>query len=1053
MSVNLGTAEGKIILDTSGFVTALQSAQQGIGQFSSTVTTRLGSALQSLGSSFMTFGNMLNTAISRPLQDFVKGAISEMKSFEDGLNRAGVIAGANAEELEALSNKAKEMGKTTKFSATEATEALQYMGMAGWKTDQMLAGLPGIMYLAAASGEDLASVSDIVTDALTAMGLEAEDAGHFADVLTAATLNSNTTVGMLGEAFKYVAPLAGTMGYTIEDLSLALGLMANSSIKSSQAGTSLAGALRRMSTQPGIVKQKMAELGITLYDTAGNAKPLGQVTEELREKFSGMTTEAKITNAAIVFGARSMPGLLAMVNASSKDFEKLKNALNNCTGAAKKTADAMMADLQGQLLILQSTLSAFKLQFATDVLPILTEFTRKIIGVAEKLTNLDSGARKMVIALVGFGAALGPIMAGFGSFLVLIGGGIVSIGMLVSTISELAALIGISAAAFTGWGAAIVAALGAVAAGFAVVAAAVTDLTLTSSKFRGELADIFNEVMQILADFEAEVVTAFNDAGFQVKDFWDVLLVTWEYIKGLVGPTVIFILQTLKNFLEQIFASLTNAVKFIDGIILMANGQWTEGLNKILEALKGLVVNFVKSIANTLLTGLGYIRDLFWSLSDAGDISKQKLAASADNISKTLDKTAASAERNGEKIKNGIVEGAEDARKQTEKEMQLFKENGEEWLAAAGLNAEEIAEVMSLGGATAGADFLGGISENMKKLPAAVGDQRYPTKIEADKIGSDLIAAGEATGSGYVGVIDAALSWLPAKVKAHLDLTLDYADDFADEFTEIGSSAGTDFADTIANKIADLSTTLETKFKAILTSAQNFGDNFTKNVNDKISALPAKVQTSLNAVLTNTNTWKTSMVNAASAMATQFNTNAGSMAADLSTKLNRNLNASLDVANGWVDKMAKKGGEGAKLFLTAMTNAVDSQGPEIQVFGEHIAEHVIEGLRGRMKWFKDELKGMFRDAIDQIEEDLGITDSVTNSLSTNAATKMGYASDYGIGAGTITTGTQATAQKATAATASNTAGTTINFYSPTAINEIEASRLLRQTQREMALGF
>lgn len=1049
MSVNLGTAEGKIILDTSGFVTALQSAQQGIGQFSSTVTTRLGSALQSLGSSFMTFGNMLNTAISRPLQDFVKGAISEMKSFEDGLNRAGVIAGANAEELEALSNKAKEMGKTTKFSATEATQALQYMGMAGWKTDQMLEGLPGIMYLAAASGEDLALVSDIVTDALTGFKLEAKDAGHFADVLTAATLNSNTTVGALGEAFKYVGTQSGLMGYSIEDVSLALGLMANSSIKGSQAGTALAGALRRMSTQPGIVKGKMEELGLTLYDTAGNAKPLREVLVDLRGKFSGMTTQAKVTNAAIIFGARAMPGLLAVVNASEKDFNKLVNALDKCTGAAKKTADAMMADLQGQLLILQSTLSAFKLQFATDVLPILTDFTRKVIEVAEKLTNLDSGARKMVIALVGFGAALGPIVAGFGSFLVLIGGGIVSIGMLVSTISELAALIGISAAAFTGWGAAIVAALGVVAAGFAVVSAAVADLVLTSSKFRGQLADIFNEIMQVLADFEAEIVNAFKDAGFQVKDFWDALLVTWEYIKGLIGPIVIFVLQILKNLLINIFTSLTNAVKFIDGLILMANGQWSAGLNKILEALKGQVASFFQTIAKTLLAGFGFIGDLFRGLSDAGNISKQKLAASADNISKTLDKTAASAEKNGEKIKNGIAGNAEEARERTEKDMQLFKKKGKEWLEAAGLNAEQIAEIMSDGGATAGADFLGGVTKNMEKVPGAINAQRYPAKIEADKIGSDLIDAGETAGSGFVGMMDAALSWLPAKVKEHLDLTLDYADDFADEFAEIGGSAGADFADTIANKIADLSATLDAKFKAILVSAQNFGDNFTKNVNDKISALPAKVQTSLNTVLANTNTWKTNMINAASAMATQFNVNAGSMAADLSTKLNKNLNASLDVANNWIDKMAKKGGEGAKLFLTAMTNAVDSQGKEIEAFGGVIAERVIEGLRGRMKWFKDELKGMFRDVIDQIEEDLGITDS----LSINAAAKMGYASDYGIGAGIITTGTQATAQKVTATTASNTAGTTINFYSPTAINEIEASRLLRQTQREMALGF
>ena len=199
MSVDIGTAEGHIILDTSGFVVPLQTAQRDVHNFASDIAVKIGGAMQTLGNTIANIGNTITKYISAPLQDFAKSAFSEMAEFEDGMNRAGVIAGATGEEMVALTNKAKEMGRTTKFTATEAAEAYQYMGMAGWKSQQMLEGLPGIMYLAAASGEDLASVSDIVTDALTAFKYEAKDSAHFADVLTAVTLNSNTTVGMLGE--------------------------------------------------------------------------------------------------------------------------------------------------------------------------------------------------------------------------------------------------------------------------------------------------------------------------------------------------------------------------------------------------------------------------------------------------------------------------------------------------------------------------------------------------------------------------------------------------------------------------------------------------------------------------------------------------------------------------------------------------------------------------------------------------------------------------------------------------------------------------------------
>lgn len=1053
MSVNLGTAEGRIILDTNGFVTSLQSAQRSMGQFSADVALKIGGAFSTVGNTISTFGNTISNVLSKPLQNFAKSAFTEMASFENGLKRAAVISGTTGADLERLSEKAKEMGRTTKFSATEATEALQYMAMAGWKSDQMMDGLEGIMNLAAASGEDLASVSDIVTDALTAMGLKAKDAGHFADVLTVATLNTNTTVGMLGEAFKYVAPVAGTLNYKIEDVTLALGIMANAGIKATQAGTSLRSALVRMTIAPGQVGKAMEELGIEMFDAKGKALPLVDLLDQLRDVFDGLTDKQAAYYAGVIFGRNAMSAMLSIIKADEDEYERLIDVLSKVDGKARETAMQMQQTFEGQWIILQSAISGFILQFEKDVLPVLTEFVKKLQEVFARFSNLDDGARKVVLALVAFGVAIGPIIAGFGTLLATIGAAITSLGMIALSFEALAAVSGAAIATATGWGAAIVAAIAAATGVVIAFTAAFVDLMANDDAFYGQFMAEFTDIKAMLRGLYDEFRKVLDDLGLKNVEFTDLLLMAWEYVKNAIGPVIIWMVDQVKVVIRTISLYIEGFLEVFDGFIKLFQGNFREGMTQILTGLAQMITSFFigmfDSVVATIKEILGIVDSLGISTENNAKRVSNAVAAANSDVKKTFTDFALNHENFKEataKVNGEVVKEHKDTGKKVIEAIMQQSEGMQKAYDEADKDVAEAAKKM-------GSDYVTNFGAEAQNLPKVVGDQRYPTKIEADKIGSDLIAAGEATGSGYVGVIDAALSWLPAKVKTHLDLTLDYADDFADEFTEIGSSAGADFADTIARKITDLSTTLEAKFKAILTSAQNFGDNFTKNVNDKIGALPAKVQTSLNAVLTNTNAWKTNMVNAASAMATQFNTNAGSMAADLSTKLNRNLNASLDVANGWVDKMAKKGAEGAKLFLTAMTDAVDSQGKEIETFGSVIAERVIAGLRGRMKWFKDELKGMFRDAIDQIEEDLGITDSVTNSLSTNAAAKMGYASDYGIGAGTITTGTQATAQKTTATTASNTAGTTINFYSPTAINEIEASRLLRQTQREMALGF
>lgn len=319
-----------------------------------------------------------------------KKTIDVGKSFEAGMSEVQAISGASGKDLEKLSAKAKQMGATTKFSATESATALKYMAMAGWKTNQMVSGLSGVMNLAAASGEDLGTVSDIVTDSMTAFGLKAKDSGHFADVLAKASSSSNTNVAMMGETFKYVAPLAGSMKYSIEDTATAIGLMANAGIKGSQAGTELRSILTRLVKPPKDAAAALSALGISTTKADGSMKPMRQTMAELKEKFSGLTDSQKSQYAAAIAGQEAMSGLLAIVNASDSDFNKLQKAIDNSSGAAKKQADIMNNNLQGALYDLGSAAEAVGIGIYEDIKTPLT----KAVGVGTKQLRILSSKLK-----------------------------------------------------------------------------------------------------------------------------------------------------------------------------------------------------------------------------------------------------------------------------------------------------------------------------------------------------------------------------------------------------------------------------------------------------------------------------------------------------------------------------------------------------------------------------------------------------------------------------------------------------------------------------------
>ena len=320
--------------------------------------------------------------------------------FEAQMSKVSAISGATGDDLQALEDKAKQLGIDTKFSATEAGQAFEYMAMAGWKTEQMLDGVAGIMDLAAASGEDLASVSDIVTDAMTAFGLSAENSTHFADVLAKASSNANTNVGLMGETFKYVAPVAGAMGFSVEDTATAIGLMANAGIKGSQAGTALRAMLSRLANPTDEVEAAMTKLNLSITNSDGSMRELDEIMADLRNGFDGFTEAEQTQIATQLAGQEAMSGLLAIVNTSEAEYNKLADAVNNADGAAKNMAATMANNLQGQLTLLKSSAEGFGLALYDKIKVPLTEMASWAVDALNQLTTAfnENGVSGMIEA-------------------------------------------------------------------------------------------------------------------------------------------------------------------------------------------------------------------------------------------------------------------------------------------------------------------------------------------------------------------------------------------------------------------------------------------------------------------------------------------------------------------------------------------------------------------------------------------------------------------------------------------------------------------------------
>ena len=369
-----------------------------------------------VGESFDTLSSILVTSGVaegiRKVASALKECVDVSADFHYTMATVQAVSGATTEEMGKLEAQAKNYASTTVFMAQDVANAYQVMGQAGWTVDEMLDSMAGTMSLASASSEDLGDTTNIVVDAMTAFGYGADQAGHFADVLARASADTNTSVALLGNSFQACATTAGGMGYSIDDVAVALGIMANNGLKAEMSGTALTTALTRMSGANETANGAMEDLGLTMFDTSGRAKPLGQFLGELRDSFAGMTEEQKINNAYMLAGQRGMKGLLAIVNASDEDWNNLTESIANCSGAAEDMSNIQLDTYTGQVKLTQSALEGLEIAVGDKLTPALGELAESFTKALNGLTGFVNNNEAAVPVITGVVAALATFTTG-----------------------------------------------------------------------------------------------------------------------------------------------------------------------------------------------------------------------------------------------------------------------------------------------------------------------------------------------------------------------------------------------------------------------------------------------------------------------------------------------------------------------------------------------------------------------------------------------------------------------------------------------------------------
>lgn len=925
MAVDVGSAVGYLDLDISGFLAGLRSAQSEADSATKNIATKIGSNLQSAGKSITSAGKTLTTHVTVPIVGLGTAAVKTTSDFESAMSKVSAISGATGSDLDALNQKAQEMGAKTKFSATESAEAFTYMAMAGWKTEDMLQGIDGIMALAAADGLDLATTSDIVTDALTAFGLSADDSGHFADVLAAAASNANTNVSLLGESFKYAAPVAGALGYSAEDTAIALGLMANAGIKGSQGGTALRSSLSRLIKPTDDAAALMEQYGLSMTNADGSMKSLGEVMEMLRTKMGGLSEAEQAQAAATLFGQEAMSGMLAVINASDSDYEKLTSAIYGADGAAQQMADTMLDNLSGQLTLLKSALEGLAIQFGEILMPYIKQFVQWLQNLVQKLQEMTPEQKEQIVKWAAFAATIGPVLLAVGKLVTGIGNVISVFGKLKTAIPAVKGALVAVKGAIAGISAPVVA----VVAVIGTLVAAFATLWKTNEEFRNKITAIWNQIKGTFDKLCQGIVDRLNKLGFDFENIGEVLKAIWKGFCNFLAPIFEGVFQNIANTFDTIVNVILGILDFF---IAIFTGDWEgawDAIKGIFESIWNGIVAWFQNIGNTLLGILDAICGWFGTTWDnTWNSIKQffvdiwnSIVSFFTNIIDTI-KTSVS----------NFVTTIINFFAQLPTNIANFITNAWNSVVTWATNMVNKAREM-------GQNFLNAVVEFFTDLPYKIGRFIGSALTNVALWVVNMVNKAREMGQNFINNVVAFFTQLPGKIL---------------QFITSAWNNVTQWATNMVNK------------------AREMGTNFINNVVSFFTQLPGKIQQFISSALNNVTTWVSNMASKAREAGSQFINNVVSFIQQLPDKIKQFLDSAINNLRTWVTQMGQKGKEAVQSLINNVISAASGIASKVMSIGSDIVSGVWNGIENAASWFTDQVKGFFSGIVDGVKDALGI---------------------------------------------------------------------------------
>lgn len=611
---------------TDNFTPTLERARNGLTQYSRQAQ-RVGKDLQKIGDNISDVGKTLTTAVTAPIVGAGVASLKTTMDFEQSMSRVKALSGSTAEEMEKLNALAIKLGADTSMASSDVSEAMQYMALAGWKAQDMIEGTTGIISLATASGEELALVSDIVTDALSAFGLSAKDSSHFADVLAGTVTNSNTTVAMMGEAFTYVSSVAGAFNYTIEDTALAIGLMANSGIKASQAGT----ALRKIMTETNgafeVVGDTLGKYVIQTTDANGSMIPFKETMIEMRKVFSQLTDAEKATNAEAIAGKTGMAGLLAIINASEKDFNKLAEAIDNSTGSAEKMSETMLDNLWGQVELISGGIESLALMIGQKLTPYARQLADVVQGVVDKLTTMSDEQLTSMMKMAGIIAIIPPMIMLYGKLVKGVGSAFIAYGKFSGAVRRAGSVMKV---------------IFSPANTIVLVMTAIALVALLVIKYWQPITVFFKGAFDKIKSILENAGVDFNelkDTWNMVKDsigrgieaLWNFFVDFWGELQPLLQALVQFIQVVCSAWIGHFQGLLTGVGDIINGVMTTLSGlidfivgvftaNWSLAWDGVVNVFKGIfegIVGIGKSVINGII---GMINGAIKGINNIGSV-------------------------------------------------------------------------------------------------------------------------------------------------------------------------------------------------------------------------------------------------------------------------------------------------------------------------------------------------------------------------------------------------------------------------------------------------